>query len=80
MKKVALPAMCLLIVGLAVGLVFTSIVASDLREENRNLRKQLENLSAQNLEPKPVEAPSAPAAGGPNDELIRLRGELVTLR
>jgi hypothetical protein len=61
-------------------MVFTYIMAADAREENRNLRKQLEILSAANIEPKQTQTVSVPLASTPDAELVRLRGEVTTLR
>ena len=80
MKKFALPALCLLSAGLAIGLICSSLLASDLRVENQSLRKQLEAFTAQSLAPQRAETVVTPTSEPPDSELIRLRGEVVTLR
>jgi hypothetical protein len=77
-KKLTLPAFVVLSVALAAALVFSSMTAADLRNENQSLRKQIEAFTA--LEPKRAETAPAPTTEAPDSELIRLRGEVVTLR
>jgi hypothetical protein len=78
MKKITIPALCLLSAALAISLFFGRMAAANLLEENRALRAELDQ--AKQSHANTTQTPGRSAENAPDPELIRLRGEVTTLR
>jgi hypothetical protein len=86
MNKLLTPTLALIALALTITLLFSHVKQSNLEEENRSLRKQLENLTADRPLASATTSASDPSTAPNLDrettdtELVRLRGEVTNLR
>lgn len=80
-KRFAVPILVLICLALAGGLIFSFGSRAGLVEENRSLRLQMQNLTSRDSEPEAAPVKTEVVVDSAADaELIKLRGEVVTLR
>lgn len=83
MKTVSVPILATVAIGLVIMLAFSRVTQSNLEEENRGLRKQLEELTAPRDDSQAgssVVRAAEPLPETAIEELNRLRGEVSNLR
>jgi hypothetical protein len=80
MKKISIPILCLVVTALAVGLFLSERKRAALLAENEVLRQQLETSSAADSTSPTASSENSVPPSTNTAELIRLRGEVVTLR